>query len=49
MPLPESVARKPLHVRNILCEGDIRDDGLRDIEARLLDLTDWPDFYRGEK
>ena len=37
MPLKPAAKRKHLHTRNITCEGFIRDDGLWDIEARLVD------------
>jgi hypothetical protein len=41
MPLPENtVARQRLHVRRIVYEGWQRDDGLFDIEARLIDVKD---------
>jgi hypothetical protein len=41
MPLPEStVARERLHVRRVTYEGWRRDDGLFDIEARLVDTKD---------
>ena len=38
MPLPESVARKPAHLRRISCEGYVRDDGMLDIDACLQDI-----------
>lgn len=37
MPLSPPVARKPLHHRSIDCRGYRRDDGLWDIEARMVD------------
>lgn len=37
MPLSPPVARKPLHHRSIDCRGYRRDDGLWDIEARMID------------
>ena len=41
MPLPESpVSRQRLHVRRIVYEGWQREDGLFDIEARLVDAKD---------
>lgn len=41
MPLPESrVPRQRLHVRQIVYEGWQREDGLFDIEARLVDAKD---------
>lgn len=39
MPLPKpSVAREPLHTRTIKVESFIREDGLWDLEAELVDL-----------
>ncbi|KAF0166922.1 MAG: hypothetical protein FD157_84 [Rhodocyclaceae bacterium] len=41
MPLPASTAsRTRIHVRHIALERWRRDDGLRDIEARLTDIKD---------
>jgi hypothetical protein len=41
MPLPETaVPRQRLHVRRIVYEGFQREDGLFDIEARLVDTKD---------
>lgn len=37
MPLPPPAPRRQLHTRSILCEGFRRDDGLWDIEARIVD------------
>lgn len=37
MPLKPAAKRKHLHTRRITCEGFVRDDGLWDIEARLVD------------
>jgi DUF2889 family protein len=37
MPLPAPAPRRHLHTRNITCEGYARDDGLWDIEARIVD------------
>jgi hypothetical protein len=34
---PPPVSRRPLHTRNIVCDGFVRDDGLFDLEARILD------------
>jgi hypothetical protein len=49
MPLSAPAARRHLHTRNITCEGYARDDGLWDIEARIVDTktyqTDEP--FRG--
>jgi hypothetical protein len=40
MPLSPAVPRKRLHQRNVRYEGFARDDGLFDIEARLVDVKD---------
>jgi hypothetical protein len=45
MVLKHSVARKKLHHRQISCEGFIRDDGLWDIEANLLDSRTYDCSY----
>ncbi|MCB1868104.1 MAG: DUF2889 domain-containing protein, partial [Gammaproteobacteria bacterium] len=37
MPLKPAAKRKHLHTRHITCEGFMRDDGLWDIEAKLVD------------
>ena len=37
MPLPQPAAREHLHTRSIVCDGYRREDGLFDLEARLLD------------
>lgn len=37
MPLPTPAPRRHLHTRTIACEGFERDDGLWDIEARIVD------------
>ncbi len=37
MNLPAPTARKKLHTRTIVCEGYEREDGLFDIEARIVD------------
>lgn len=37
MPLPPSTAREKLHQRSISCQGFRREDGLWDIEARIID------------
>ncbi len=37
MPLSEPVARKKIHRRNIDSQGFLREDGLWDIETRLID------------
>ncbi|MEJ2514610.1 MAG: DUF2889 domain-containing protein [Gammaproteobacteria bacterium] len=42
MPLPEiHVAREALHQRQILCRGFRREDGLWDIEGRMLDTKEY--------
>ena len=51
MSLPTAAPRRHLHTRTITCEGFARDDGLWDIEARMVDsktyATDEP--YRGHR
>ena len=51
MPLPEPAPRRHLHTRTITCEGFERDDGLFDIEGRIVDqktyATEEP--YRGAR
>ena len=49
MPLTPSSARKPLHTRQVTCEGYLREDGLIDIEGHLLDTKpfDFPNTDRG--
>jgi len=42
MTLTPPAARRPMHTRRIVCEGYLRDDGLWDIEARLLDTKAYP-------
>jgi len=37
MRLSPPAARRPIHTRQVVCEGFLRDDGLWDIEGRLLD------------
>lgn len=37
MSLTPPVPRRPLHTRTIICEGWLREDGLFDIEARIVD------------
>ena len=39
--LPEPTARRPIHQRNILCQGYLRDDGLWDIEGHLCDTKSY--------
>jgi hypothetical protein len=43
--------RRKLHTRAIVCEGYLRDDGLYDIEASILDTKsyDYTEAYRGER
>lgn len=50
MPLSEPAARKPLHTRKIEMTGYIRDDGLWDIEGRLVDTKayDYETTWLGE-
>jgi DUF2889 family protein len=40
MPPPSTIPRKRLHMRSIRYEGWFREDGLLDIEARLVDRKD---------
>lgn len=51
MPLSSPAPRRHLHTRTIACEGYERDDGLFDIEARIVDTktyaTDEP--FRGKR
>ena len=42
MPLPSPQARQPLHLRRIEVRGYQRDDGLIDIEARIIDTKSQP-------
>ena len=42
MALPDPLARKPLHTRRITFEGFVRDDGLFDIDAELIDSKSEP-------
>jgi hypothetical protein len=37
MPLSPAAPRKPMHTREIVCKGYEREDGLWDIEARMID------------
>jgi hypothetical protein len=41
MPLPPAATRKLFHERSIRCRGYFRDDGLWDIEARLVDTRSY--------
>jgi hypothetical protein len=49
MPLPSPAPRRHLHTRTITCEGYERDDGLYDIEARIIDRKTYAveEPYRG--
>lgn len=51
MPLPEPAARRHVHSRTVQCEGFLRDDGLWDVEASLLDLKPFAhaDYERGRR
>jgi hypothetical protein len=51
MTLSPPVSRQPLHTRTIVCEGFLRDDGLFDIEARILDTKAYryTEPFRGER
>ena len=41
MPLPDPVARSQLHTRQVACRGYRRDDGLWDIEGRIVDTKSY--------
>lgn len=49
MSLSSPAPRRHLHTRRIDCEGYLRDDGLFDIEARIVDTKTYPveEPYRG--
>jgi hypothetical protein len=49
MPLSQPKPRKPLHHREVICQGFLRDDGLIDIEGQLTDTKpyDFPNKDRG--
>ena len=51
MPLSEPAARRHQHTRTITCEGFARDDGLWDIEARILDTKTYgvDEPFRGRR
>lgn len=51
MSLPKPARRRPLHTRTIKCEGFEREDGLYDIEARIIDQKayDVEEPYRGHR
>ena len=42
MTLSPPAPREPLHTRSVVCEGFRRDDGLFDLEARLVDTKPQP-------
>jgi hypothetical protein len=46
----EKTRRRPMHRRVIDCDGYLRDDGLWEVEARLVDTKPFPqrDQFRGE-
>ena len=54
MPMPEKSkeekGRRAMHRRVIDCDGYLRDDGLWEVEARLVDTKPFPqrDQFRGE-
>ena len=45
MPLPKSSSRKKMHNRHIDCEGYLRDDGLWDIDAHMVDARTYDCGY----
>lgn len=49
MPLSPPKKRKLLHTREIVCQGFLRDDGLMEVEASLVDTKpfDFPNKDRG--
>ncbi len=51
MPLPAPAPRRHLHTRTIACEGFERDDGLWDIEARIVDTKTfaYEEPFRGQR
>jgi Protein of unknown function (DUF2889) len=47
----KGTGRRPMHRRSVECNGFLRDDGLWEVEARLVDtkpFTQAPSGYRGE-
>ncbi|MCZ6763709.1 MAG: DUF2889 domain-containing protein [Alphaproteobacteria bacterium] len=48
MPLSEPAARTAKHVRTIVCEGYLRDDGRWDVEGHLIDTKGY-DFDNAER
>ncbi len=49
MPLSSTSSRRLLHTRQVLYEGFERDDGLFDIEARLIDTKSYAFAAEGER
>jgi hypothetical protein len=49
MPLSPPVGRQHLHTRRVTCQGFFRDDGLWDIEGRIIDTKTYehPNEWRG--
>ena len=50
MPLSEPAPRQHFHTRHVECHGYLRDDGLWDIEGRMVDTKPYsfPNRHRGE-
>ena len=49
--ISSGTGRRLMHTRTVACNGYIRDDGLWEVEARLVDtkpFTQAPDRYREE-
>ena len=46
MPLSQAAARRPIHTRTIVLEGFEREDGLIDVEARLVDTKSFSFQHR---
>jgi hypothetical protein len=42
MPLPTPAPREHLHTRTVTCQGFLRQDGLWDIEGRIVDVKTYP-------
>jgi hypothetical protein len=42
MPLPAPAPREHLHTRTVTCQGFLRQDGLWDIEGRIVDVKTYP-------
>lgn len=42
MPLPAPTPREHLHTRTVTCQGFLRQDGLWDIEGRIVDVKTYP-------